>query len=535
MTKSRVTKDFSNILRRVALISSVLKSAAVPVGLIQAKLMSDVVLSATAGNFSEVLRKSVVIILLVASLKLFEFLTQNAYQKAKSNAVHKCKLLLYKNYFSSPLSLLYRSSAGQAEVIFKSDFDTVTNCITEVAPQTVSAFVTVISYVIFLCVQSPLVGGILFAISFVQIVPPLVFNRLYGKYDVADKEIEARAADCILEFYNGFSAVKLFQLKKQMLLRIKSLHNKWWGVANRLQAVYRAEDAVNGMISNLLTYGTYAAVGVLILCGAVASDIGIQAIALSAGLYSSLKTCFAATTDFKLAKTAEKRISEFWNPPACDKMLISPDADIVFSDVSCALGDTRVFDGLNLTLPTKGTVVLRGENGSGKSTLLKLALGMAEAQSGEILTGGVAPSRLSYENFPNRIFFLPQEDMLCNLTVTELFRMMLDGNGEDVARAVGSRFGLDGGVYERNIPELSGGERKKVFLSLAFALSPDVLIMDEPTNSLDTESCRTLYSLLQKREKPTVIITHDKDLAALGTVTVRADSAHHLRKEGEFL
>ena len=518
MRKHPIIEDFSNILRRVGLVSFLLKLVTVPVGLIQARLMSDVVISATAGDFYGVLRIGAALLLLILTVKIFEFVTQTAYQKAKADAVHKCKLRLYGQYLSSPLSLLYDSSAGQAAVIFKTDFHTLTNMITEVRPGAISAFTTVIAYVTFLCVQSPPVGCILLGISLVQMVPPLIFKGLYKKYDVEDKEIEKQSSDCVLEFYKGFTTIRLFRLKRQMLAGLKHLHDKWWGVANRLQAIARTEEAVNKTIHNLLTYGTYTILGLLILVGSVKPEAGIQAISLSSGLYAAVRTVFAAITTFSKAKVAETRMALFWSRQDSEKQIISPEADITFSDVSCVLEDKTVFRQLNLTLPLKGVTMIRGENGSGKSTLIKLALGMIERGSGDIQTGGVHPDCLSYDNFPRKIFFLPQEDALYHLTPSEMYQMILKEEEMGIVRSLATQFGLSEEMNCRMIPELSGGERKKVFLSLAFAVNPEVMILDEPTNSLDEASRRTLYDLLSKRRKGTVIITHNAELSFMGSV-----------------
>lgn len=518
MRKCPVTKDFSCILRRVSFVSFLLKLVAVPVGLVQARLLSGVVLSATAGDFYGVLKKGAVIILLLLAVRIFEFVTQTAYQKAKANAIHKCKLHLYRQYLLSPMSQLYDSSAGQAAVIFKNDFNTLTSLITEVRPGAISALTTIIAYMTFLCMQSPLVGCILLSVSLVQILPPLIFKGLYKKYDVKDKEIEKQSSDSVLELYNGFATIKSFRLKERMLAKLKRLHDKWWGIANRLQATFRTEEAANKMIGNLLTYGTYAIMGLLVLLGSVETGTGIQAISLSSGLYAAVKTIFATITKFSKAKVAETRITPFRSSQDSEKQMISPEAGIAFSDVSCVLEGKTIFSRLHLTLPMNGVTIILGENGSGKSTLIKLALGMIGAQSGEIRTGGVRPSCLSYNNFPRKIFFLPQEDALYHLTPSELYQMILNDEETEIARSLCTRFGLSEEIWQRTIPDLSGGERKKVFLSLAFAIDPEVMILDEPTNSLDEISCRTLYDLLRKRIHGTMIITHNAALSSMGSV-----------------
>ena len=519
MNTSPISKAFTNLLHNVGFASFLLKFVAVPIGLIQAQLMSDVVMSATAGDFYGVLKKGGLIILLILIVKIFEFVTQIAYQRAKSNAIHKCKLCMYRQYFSSPLSLLYSSSAGQAAVVFKNDFNTLTDMITEVRPGMISSFTMVIAYSISICVQSPLVACILLCVSLVQIVPPLIFKGLYKKYDAEDKEIEKQSTDSVLELYKGFTTIRLFRLKKRMLAELKQLHDKWWRVANRLQATSRTEDAVDKTISNLLTYGTYAIIGILILVGLVKTESGIQAIALSSGLYGAVKTVFDSITSFSVANVAETRMNIFWPQQTLQKNILSSDADITFSDVSCVLDDKTIFSELNLSLPLNGVTIIRGENGSGKSTLIKLALGMIEGQRGDIQTGGIRPNLLSYENFPRKIFFLPQEDALYHLTPSELYKMILSDDEIDIARSLGEQFGLSREIYERMITDLSGGERKKVFLSLVFAVNPEVLILDEPTNSLDESSCQILYDLLSERKKGTIIITHNVELSSIGSVT----------------
>ena len=72
-------------------------------------------------------------------------------------------------------------------------------------------------------------------------------------------------------------------------------------------------------------------------------------------------------------------------------------------------------------------------------------------------------------------------------------------------------------ILSQTINCLSGGERKKVFLSLAFACEPQLMILDEPTNSLDRNSRDVLNNLLRSRNGGTVIITHEKELADLAS------------------
>lgn len=517
MPKKPVTKDFSAVLYRLSIVSTLLRLIAVPAGLIGARLLSDVVLAATAGDFKSVLQKGIVIILLVMAVNIFDAIAKTAYQNSRFNAVHQCRIRMYRHFFLNPLHVLYRSSAGEANVILNEDFKTVTDKITESYPAMISSCVMISVYFTFLCVQSPLIACILLGISLLQMIPPLAFKGAYEKYDEDDKNMEKQVADCVFEFYNGFSEIKIFRLQDWMLGRLKYLHDKWQAIANHLQAAYRTETAVTEMIDKLLTYGTYAIIGLLILAGRAGTDVGIEAIALSGGLYASVKSAFQFVKESGVAGIAEKRMRAYWSDSGCRDELISTGSEIKFTNVCCTLDEKTIFSNLNLRLPLTGISIFKGENGAGKSTLIRLALGMAEFQSGEISICGVNPERISYDNFPDKIFYLPQVDAEYHFAASDLYQMLLDKNKIEKAEWLFSCFETDKEAYKRNINELSGGERKKIFLSLALAIDPEILILDEPTNSLDKKSRAVFYDILKDRTKPTVLITHDEELAAIAS------------------
>ena len=131
-------------------------------------------------------------------------------------------------------------------------------------------------------------------------------------------------------------------MKKWVLGRLKKIHDKGWGIANRLQATSRAEEAVNSFLNNSLTYGTYALMGFLILNNTISLDIGVQAIALSAGLYTAVKSSFSAITVYSVARIAEKRIAGFWHTPSLNKQLTPNNEKIEFSNVFCGYNNKQI-------------------------------------------------------------------------------------------------------------------------------------------------------------------------------------------------
>ena len=117
---------FSPVLKSVSIISVLLKIVSVPIGIINAKLMANVVSAATAGDYKSVLKNSLFILTVLLIVKIFDLITGYMYQKKISDSLHKCKMLLYERYLSSPLNVLYQSTVGETNILLNSDFETIT-------------------------------------------------------------------------------------------------------------------------------------------------------------------------------------------------------------------------------------------------------------------------------------------------------------------------------------------------------------------------------------------------------------------------
>jgi ABC-type lipoprotein export system ATPase subunit len=192
-----------------------------------------------------------------------------------------------------------------------------------------------------------------------------------------------------------------------------------------------------------------------------------------------------------------------------------------------------VLDGISLSVRADEVVAVLGRSGSGKSTLLHLLGGLDRPDGGRITLAGerltgrsaraLARLRLHHVGFVFQQFQLIEE---CSGAENVLLPTRLPG-----ARAGGSRraarlieeLGL-GAVADHLPHELSGGEQQRFALARALVNDPELVLADEPTGSLDTDTGATVLDLLRGlRARAVVIVTHEPEAAAI------ADRVLHLR------
>ena len=186
----------------------------------------------------------------------------------------------------------------------------------------------------------------------------------------------------------------MFGLKQWCLDRLAGLHRDYLKIGNRSEATATAEGMLNQLIGNILTYGTYGLMGWFILQGYAELDAGVEAIALSGGLYAAAKSIFETIPSFAVARTADRRMAALYQEtcgavaPGDSGQSQARETGIRLDDVSYSFGDRQILSRVRLSIPVGQISVIRGANGMGKSTLLKLILGMLIPDTGVITIHG---------------------------------------------------------------------------------------------------------------------------------------------------
>lgn len=170
-----------------------------------------------------------------------------------------------------------------------------------------------------------------------------------------------------------------------------------------------------------------------------------------------------------------------------------------------SFGDKELVKDLSFKLPPGGIVGVIGANGMGKTTLFKMITGVETPDGGELRVGEtvklgyVDQSRDSLDDSKN----VWEE-------ISEGLDMMKIGNVEMSSRAYVSSFNFRGPDQQKNVGKLSGGERNRVHMAKMLRSEANLILLDEPTNDLDTETLSALEEALEKFPGCAVVISHDR-------------------------
>ena len=184
--------------------------------------------------------------------------------------------------------------------------------------------------------------------------------------------------------------------------------------------------------------------------------------------------------------------------------------------------EARALRGVSLTFPARGLVFVLGKSGSGKSTLLNILGGLDRPDAGELLAYGRSSKNFTEEDFDSYrntcVGFIFQEyNLLDEFTVEENVGLALELQGKRrdaaVSRALAA---VEMEDFARRRPNtLSGGQKQRAAIARALVKDPPILLADEPTGALDSETGRQVLETLQKlsREKLIIVVSHDREFA----------------------
>lgn len=226
--------------------------------------------------------------------------------------------------------------------------------------------------------------------------------------------------------------------------------------------------------------------------------------------YTDLKDYFAILDYPLVVKNTEHPV-----PFLCDK------GEVVFENISFAYpGGQEAIKNISVKMPSGMSSALVGRSGSGKTTMTKLLMRVYDPSEGRVLVDGCDISQVKKEDLRRTIGIVPQEPILFNNTIGYNIgyplENMTDKNIKEATKLANLHDfisalekGYDTVVGERGV-KLSGGQKQRLAIARVFLLNPKIIIFDEATSHLDSESERLIQESLEKlsKGKTLIIIAH---------------------------
>ena len=440
------------------------------------------------------------------------------------NAYRNLQASVFRHFLS--LSMDYFNAQRSGEIVSRLNRDTqnsVTN-LTNVVRVLAVAPITLLFYG-FLLVRTNLNLLILVAIiaSLQMLIARLMRTRL-KQLTLDEFDFIARVNAYLHEIFQNIRVVKSFVAENyeqgsfgarvQKLVRVQinralfrhleePIVSMIRGVASVSILIFSARELLNGSLTVpgfvLFLYLGRAMISPMTQLGQ--SYLSIQEMSASA------ERVFQMLETEPLVSDGEQRVWEFKQ-------------SIRFENVSFSYGDAPVLEEVNLEITRGQMIALVGPSGAGKSTLTDLLLRLYDPTEGQVSIDGVDLRKLQVEPYRRMFGVVAQENLLFHTTLSENIAYGRDGltqaEIEDAAKAANAFEFIENmpDRYETLVGDrgvrLSGGQRQRVAIARAIVHKPEILIMDEATSSLDTESERLVQSAIDQVIKDTtaIVVAH---------------------------
>lgn len=338
----------------------------------------------------------------------------------------------------------------------------------------------------------------------------------------------------VIQGHREFKEVKIFQLAEKFLSEIKSVQEKFYQDNKKL--VMR--NYLNKLVFNSLAIFLFVGFEIFVIMEAIAKKLTIGDIGFYTGIvtsfHRSLTGFFRSLGEIFDSSLYVKHVFEILDTEQVIKPPTSPikidplkTPLIEFKNVVFAYPKSgkKVLDNFSLIIKPGEKIALVGENGAGKSTIIKLLVRFYDVSAGEVLINGVNIKNLDLNLWYKTVGVLFQDFNKYDDTVREnihIGKIDEDLSIKEIVKAstsagahqMISKFDkgyeqMLGRVFEEGL-ELSGGQWQKIALSRAFLRNAPVLILDEPTASIDAKAEAEIFNRVERlsKDKTVIIISH---------------------------
>ena len=483
----------------------------------------------TEGKLKTLLYICILLIIFILLKNVFIYLASYALTPVKNRIVNNMRTELYNKVLQLPIGYFTERRKGDLISRITNDINEVEGSLVGTLEGWVSDPLSIIFNFAILFYLSPQLT--LFLLFFLPVIG-FIIGRISRSLKRPSSEAAIKYGESLSildETLSGLRVIKAFNIESVLRSRFFQTNLDLNNAKNRIafrrdMASPTSEFLGVAVFSAILWYG-----GSGILSGSIPLE-GSAFIGYLALFYNVINPAKSLSTSFSNMKKGEAaigRIEEVLKAPVTveDKIdgqiLTDFNSAIEFRNVTFAYEDVVILKDINLTIEKGKTVALVGSSGAGKSTLADLVPRFHDVTDGEILIDGVNIKEYTLRSLRSQISIVTQEPILFNDTIANNIALGMESaatpqaieGAAEVANAhqfiIKKDAGFDTNIGDRG-SKLSGGERQRLTIARAVLKNPPILILDEATSSLDTESERLVQDAINNmmQNRTSIVIAH---------------------------
>lgn len=489
-------------------------------------LLIDCVKNKNAAQANQIALGLIGILLLQS---FFSFFRLSLFINFTEHTLANLRLALYSNLIKLPMSFFSQKRVGELNSRISSDITQIQDTLTSTIAEFLRQFILIIGGVILLASESLKLTLMMLSVVPLVAVAAVIFGRFIRKYskNVQDKVAESQVI--VEETLQGISNVKAFA-------------NEWYEIARyngkiaEIVKIAIKGGKYRGYFASFIIFCLFGSIVAVVWFGVTLSINGEMSVGQLitfvlystfvgasfggvAELYAQIQKAVGATERvFELLDETPEKINTTHT-----KIIEKIKGNVTFKNVAFSYPsrkEIQVLNDVSFTANFGQKIAIVGPSGAGKSTISSLLLRFYDIESGTILIDGKSIYDYDLENLRGNMSIVPQDVILFGGSIRENIAYgKPDASEEEILLAAKQANALDfvNGfpekfetlVGERGI-KLSGGQRQRIAIARALLKNPSILILDEATSSLDSESEKLVQEALETlmEGRTSIIIAH---------------------------